>query len=320
MPGQNFSQVREELLRRTRPRSQGGPYSQTIIGVGWGPKERNEQLTNEISGRVYVTSKAPRGVLNPNHESFIPPDLAGMPTDVVEIGRVRPFTSNATPGDYIGLPLSSDFGSLGAVVRETQTGAAGFITCNHVIALNGHVAAGAPINVYLPGPAVGVPAFRGMLKGFKRLQHDENNYADCAYALFEHQDRFEQTFGDLNPVSSTVEDAILGEKVVRLGGSTPGTIVDVSLALWVDYPFGTFYLADQIVIRTDPGQPRFAADGDSGGIVMRERNGTHIPIAMIWGGKRNLTFACPLRYCLDEMKLIWVGPSAWPADSAGSRV
>lgn len=59
-----------------------------VLGVGLGLKERGGQVTNEVAFRVYVQEKKHLTQLRP--EDVVPGAFAGVPTDVLELGRRRP--------------------------------------------------------------------------------------------------------------------------------------------------------------------------------------------------------------------------------------
>ena len=56
-----------------------------VVGVGIGPKQRDNKLdTSEVCFLVYVTTKQPAAELEAN--AFVPIELAGVMTDVVQVG------------------------------------------------------------------------------------------------------------------------------------------------------------------------------------------------------------------------------------------
>jgi len=68
-----------------------------ILGIGLGPKQAGPVMTPTLVARVYVREKIPRQDLGP--ESLVPGSLLingmSIPTDVVEIGDVRPLAHDA---------------------------------------------------------------------------------------------------------------------------------------------------------------------------------------------------------------------------------
>jgi hypothetical protein len=147
----------------------------------------------------------------------------------------------------------SDFGALGALVKEAKSGALGIVTCNHVIAWNGLVSPGSPIQVATRDEMVSdEPYAVARLVNWIHLEHDADNLGDCAYATFERDYPSAQSFGALDPVSGQTGDPAIGDQVVRIGGTVAGYVADVSATIDVDYEFGTFRLVNQIVIQAHP--------------------------------------------------------------------
>jgi hypothetical protein len=300
------------------------PYASNLVGIGRGPGEKankdgqpapDPDPKRQDCLRFYVSSKPAHGLLDSNSESFIPPELNGVPTDVVEVGRTRHFSSCVSPGAMVSLAgnsavAPSDFGALGALVREAKTGGAlALITCNHVIAWNGRVPTGSQIHIASRAELISDDTLEvATLAKCVPLEHDKDNLADCAYATFGKDYAWPQSFGRLDPVLGQVANAAIGDKVVRIDGGVTGYVSDVTATIEADYEFGTYRLVNQIVIRTDPGQPPFASEGDSGSIGLRDDGNQRVPIAMVWGGRHNLTFACPLQPCLEKLGLTWVAP------------
>jgi len=328
MGDQSYSEAKKEAFRRFWKRGpsarSGNAYGSAIVGIGRGPAERGGKLDEKRKDciRFYVSSKAARGVLAPTHESFIPPVLNGIPTDVFEVGRIRPFNSSVSPGALVALDENStvapsDFGALGALVKEAKSGALGIVTCNHVIAWNGLVSPGSRIQVATRDEMVSdEPYAVARLVNWIHLEHGADNLGDCAYATFERDYPSAQSFGALDPVSAQEGVAEIGDPVVRIGGTVAGYVADVSATIDVDYEFGTFRMVNQIVIQAPPGE-RFATEGDSGSVVLRDAGKERVPIALVWGGRRNLTYASPLKTCLEKLDLTWVAPMGRTGSATG---
>lgn len=130
-----------------------------VVGVGVGYKIAGQELTDEPSVIVSVTRKQPVERLSP--EDLVPPAVDGVPTDVVETGRIVAHNINRRtrqrplrPGLSIGHPAGSA-GTLGAfVLKEGQLYLLGN---NHVLARLNQAEAGDPI--LQPGPADGGTLF-----------------------------------------------------------------------------------------------------------------------------------------------------------------
>ncbi len=71
------SKHENELLKR-----------RNVIGVGIGFKEVGGQRTERLSLVVMVKEKIPAEKLP--HKDLIPPEIEGIPTDVKEVGVIRP--------------------------------------------------------------------------------------------------------------------------------------------------------------------------------------------------------------------------------------
>jgi len=142
-------------LNKTRDKLLG---LQNVVGLGIGYKETGSENTGEPAFIVYVEKKLPVDELM--REQVVPGKIGGLNTDVVEIGVVRALgirTSRerpAHPGVSIG-HYRSTAGTLGAVVKDKQTGELMLLSNNHVLA-NGsstHQALAKPGDPILqPGP------------------------------------------------------------------------------------------------------------------------------------------------------------------------
>jgi hypothetical protein len=59
-----------------------------VVGIAEGIRTRKGKPTGEPCLVVYVVRKVPRARLSPN--DVIPRQIEGIPTDVVEVGRIEP--------------------------------------------------------------------------------------------------------------------------------------------------------------------------------------------------------------------------------------
>lgn len=195
-------------------------------------------------------------------------------------------------------------GALGALV--VKDGRPGFLACNHVVALNGYIPAGNPIGLRM---ANGLSRRIGALAAWDPL-HDSpgaRNRTDSAVVLLDPDVEARLDFSNLGPGTEVrYRPAVprLVGRVIKYGpksGLTRGRIEATGHGQWMYYDFGTYYLASQIAIRGDDGEP-FSERGDSGALVFTDDPGSaREPVAMIWGGKDGLTFASPLEVCLSSL-------------------
>jgi hypothetical protein len=108
-----------------------------VIGVGLGYKVTGEVHTPKPALAVFVIQKLPPEQLST--ATCIPEKLAGLPTDVVEVGRIRIHNQRlqkhrpAPPGVSIG-HFRVTAGTFGAMVYERPTGRPLLLSNNHVLA------------------------------------------------------------------------------------------------------------------------------------------------------------------------------------------
>lgn len=125
-----------------------------VVACGIGYKIRSGTLTRELSLVVSVTHKVPAA--NLLAEDLIPPQIEGIPTDVVELGVLRAFAGPrerwrpAVPGVSIGHARISA-GTFGCLVRRGND--LFILSNNHVLADINRARPGDPI--LQPGPSDG---------------------------------------------------------------------------------------------------------------------------------------------------------------------
>jgi len=108
-----------------------------VIGVGAGMKQVGLERTNKPSVIVFVEKKMVRS--NLSRKEIIPEEIDGVPTDVIEIGRVRLLDARtdrsrpARPGCSIG-HYKITAGTFGAVVRDLKSGELLILSNNHILA------------------------------------------------------------------------------------------------------------------------------------------------------------------------------------------
>ncbi|MFB2976500.1 hypothetical protein [Microseira sp. BLCC-F43] len=102
---------------------------ENVTGIGVGYKVKDATTTNEIAIQIFVQQKLPATDANHRGWQLVPPDIDGVPTDVVQLGpfteSVAPSGSRANRKDPLlgGLAIghaSSPFtyGTLGAIVFD----------------------------------------------------------------------------------------------------------------------------------------------------------------------------------------------------------
>lgn len=296
-----------------RPNFQGN-----VVGVGIGKKVKGGKVTGIDCLRIYVQAK--RGLDYVMPAAVIPSGFLDIPTDVIQVGRLGRAGRRKDPRDDgapdvkgPGSSLRLDDGppnvnqgaggTLGAFVRDKAKGTLYILSCNHVLAANGRVRAH-PATVAV-SPALSHKPWKLAKAGaafFVKLT-DQANGVDCAIALLE-----KAAAGcELDPRFRAAADGKLagtlppsqGQRVKKDGavtGLTAGTVVDTGANLFVECSFGTFLFTDQVVIEGD--DDNFAADGDSGSVVIEEKQNA---IAMVFAGSGRFAIACPIDAVLARL-------------------
>lgn len=274
-------------------------HEHNIVGVGIGPKIRKGKTTATMSIRFYVEKKvAPEAV---SRADKLPAKIRGIPTDVVETGRLfaqvpiaqqrlRP----AKGGCSVGFQATSFVmaGTLGCLVTD---GTSRFILSNnHVLANENALPLKSPI--FQPGLLDGgvAPADRiARLERFVRIRKlPADNHVDAAIAVLD-SPRIASplilpnvgALGSATPVPATI--GMLVHKHGRTTGYTRGHVIDVSADVNITYDFGAARFVDQMVIVGDAGS--FSAAGDSGSLIVR-RTGSRAT-GLLFAGSASHTIA-----------------------------
>jgi len=172
-----------------------------VVGLGVGYKVSGDQHSGELCVVVLVRRKLPPVSLR--ETDFIPREVAGVRTDVFEVGDLRPLTvyterHRPAPGGVSLGHYQITAGTLGCVVHDHKTGVRMILSNNHVLANRNDGQPGDPI--LQPGPADGGSPQRDTI------------------ALLE---RFETIHYNQEPAACNVARAYacLGNRLARLAGS-----------------------------------------------------------------------------------------------------
>src|SRR5271157_1021563 len=174
-----------------------------VAGIGIGKKVKGGLETQEDCVRVYVVSRIGPNDLSP--KSLVPPDVHGVPTDVIEVGRFgrrgrRPQPRADTtprPGSPIRVRTNAPNvneghrGTLGAVVTDGTNRY--ILGCNHTLAVNGRVPKDAAI---VSAEFVGAEETLAEPGCFIALERDSGNSVDCAVAVMPAPTKVQPTFPD----------------------------------------------------------------------------------------------------------------------------
>lgn len=142
-----------------------------VVGVGIGYKTSRGRVLDELSVVVMVRQKlAPVSL---SGADFIPREVDGVRTDVLEVGELRPLIDHTArfrpaPGGVSLGHYQVTAGTLGCVVRDQSSGARLILSNNHVLANRNDASLGDPI--LQPGPADGGTLERDVIALLERFE------------------------------------------------------------------------------------------------------------------------------------------------------
>jgi hypothetical protein len=274
-----------------------------VVGVGIGK--------NRL--RIYVEN------IKLSPVELVPKEFLGVPTDVIEIGRLgrngpkpKKITDDSAPQPGSRIRVKTDAPN----VNSGATGTIGMVVagndghyilgCNHILAVNGRVREDPKAEIVWakfvePEETLAVPDV------YVRFIRNGDNLVDCALARIKEPNKVRATFpagiGMVNKHLTAPELGITVKKAGATTDTTEGAIVDFNADLYVDYSFGTFRFINQVVIESGAKEREFATRGDSGSIVLDKENQ---PVAMVFAASGSFAVACPLsevlRLLQDEIQ------------------
>jgi len=108
-----------------------------VVGVGVGYKTVGNERAGPLSVVALVHTKMPRAALSEG--ALVPAELDGVPTDVVEVGHLRPLQARSgrwrpAPGGVSLGHYQVTAGTLGCWVRDRSSGGPLLLSNNHVLA------------------------------------------------------------------------------------------------------------------------------------------------------------------------------------------
>jgi hypothetical protein len=261
-----------------------------VVGIGYGAKTVDGQLTADIALRVYVRTKLARRHLSPYE--LIPDEVNGCVTDVVPVGDVVAFVRPVRGGASIGHP-DTTAGTLGCLLRRDGDGDVYILSNNHVLANVNQAALGDPI--LEPGPADGGTSPIAELADFEAIKlWGGANEIDAAIARVLHPGDVLPDIEVIGHVRNPPVPAALYQSVRKHGRTTKhtvGVISDLSADLWVRVlPQQQAWFEGQLSVVGTGGQ--FSQPGDSGSLVV---DGVSLaPVGLLFAGGRDQTFLNPI--------------------------
>lgn len=265
--------------------------SKNIMAVGISEKISKRKKTGKLALTFYVEKKISLKKLKGNEviPPTVPESMSGagtaIPTDVIEIGELRP-EENITrkhfqPGNSIGHFKKNDAGTFGAVVKDNK-GKLYILSNCHVLAKSGTAKIGDKIvypGVFDSGKS---PAdVKAILHKFIALQKGAGypNVTDCAIAA-PLDDQLLNMLSEIKGVGvpKGVIKAKRGMKVVKVGrtsGKTKSEITDVNFRGRFNYKgkLGKIGFRDQVWC-----SKKYTEPGDSGSLVLDQATGKAVAL------------------------------------------
>jgi hypothetical protein len=254
-----------------------------VIGVAESYKVKAGKPTNKWAITVLVEEKRPKSAVGKS--DLVPAEIDGVPTDVVEVGKIEALVFNAKtrpalPGFSIGHHAITA-GTFGCVVRDIRRSDPQPGEGDHLILSNNHVLA--DVNAGKPGDLILQPGpFDGglfpsdavaTLDRFEPIVLSQfigpgYNLVDAAVARPSHSRNFTASIiGAVMPQG--VDQARVGTLVIKAGRTTQvtvGVVIAVNATVAVGYGLAGIGLFRHQILTT-----AMAAGGDSGSILM-DRN------------------------------------------------
>lgn len=310
-----------------------------VVGVGVGFKETRGFITDEVSIMVLVREKKPPSALS--RKQMVPDRVDGILTDVVEVGVLRSQQSRTdrwrpAPGGVSIAHYKVTAGTLGAVVRDANTGQRLILSNNHVLASSNEASPGDVI--LQPGPVDGGddPAdIIGYLERFVPIQFNvepgtcsvADGYAlvgnlvarmlGSSHRLATFNTHAEATNTVDAAVARPIEDgvvldeilevgsvmgvteAMLGMSVVKSGrttGFTSGSVRVLDTTVEVSYGVGQTVRFVNQVVTTPMSQ-----GGDSGSLVLEA--GSQRAVGLLFAGSSQATIFNPIQAVMEELEI-----------------
>jgi hypothetical protein len=293
--------------------------------ISVGAKRVGGRYTGTMSIQVLVTRKLPPHELRP--DEMIPPEIQGVPTDVVEEGpatllagcvdindssKCRPLVGGSQVQARHGLDVGGT-GTLGCLARTKD------LATNLLVLLsNAHVIGDKDSHV---GDKVGQPAMCSVCSGCcsdtvgKVLRFKKTAHVDAAIATI--NDDIPHTARQIKEIGTVMGTRRLSQHEAQTtlidvqkrgasSGRTLGTVVG-----WVQQPLdihnhnGSLYrtATDQLRISVRDPSKCFAIGGDSGSVVLDENRNVVALLHAATSTTGDTGFATPIQFVEDELQI-----------------
>jgi hypothetical protein len=255
-----------------------------IQGFGIAERVKKGRKTREVVLRVYVTRKRPRRDLeHPVPRTVAVPGIGRrIPTDVIEIGRLRPqgYLTRERP-IFPGLGVShgqGPNGTLACLVRHPEDGTLYILGNMHILGPPGRAKKGDDIFQPSMENHGGPDDVVARLEAWLPLTYSATTYpnvADAAIARVVNPADVVMAVAEIGGptgISADIAPNMTVQKVGSMSGRTTGTVVDPYFSAELPYGGKRAGFRDQVLCT------RFTVDGDSGALVLnmqREAVGLH---------------------------------------------
>lgn len=273
-----------------------------VVGVGLGEKISDGVPTGTMSVKLFVRVKYPWN--NISEDQRLPSSIAGMPTDVEEVGVFRPLAAMpdprvqytpAQPGCSIGFEFPAAEGTMmagtfGGVVADTD-GNLYVLSNNHVLAHEGRLALGSPI--FQAGLLDLEPGAEkrqiATLTAFKPYDTAPLKVdAAIARALAPDSLSREILFIGAPKGTGRAQIDMVVHKFGRTTSYTVGRVTSIATDATVTYETGDFTFLNQMIIQGSGGSA-FSRAGDSGSLILDRR--TNTAVGLLFAGSSSHTLA-----------------------------
>ena len=263
-----------------------------VVGVGIGEKIKDGKRTGRTCLKVYVEKKVAEGKLS--KQDLVPPLIAGVETDVVEVGTIRPLASNqqrsrpAGGGASIG-HYKITAGTLGCLVKDKKTGRALILSNNHVLANSNKAKKGD--SIIQPGAADGGQNPQDKIAELERWVKvgfgNKANTVDAAVALPLNDQDVSPEISSIGIPQGTIKGEVgfVVQKTGRTTDHTLGEIKDVNATVRVDYDGKTALFRNQILTSA------MSQGGDSGSLVLDQKRRA---VGLLFAGSNLVTICHPI--------------------------
>jgi hypothetical protein len=303
-----------------------------VTGVDIRRKVTKGRETDRVAIVVSVRKKKPKSALS--KDEVIPPEIDGIPTDVVEeeivlhsdrvlLDEVAPLVDATTYATLQGgismgpcrsvflsppdVPSAGNYifvGTLGAIVNDRTTGARMALTNFHVACVDSTWAVGNTMTQ--PGRNDGGTCPANMFGAIVRATLSD--HVDGSVVSIDAGKASACSIVEVGDVKgkNTAAIGMAIRKRGRTSGLTYGTVTSVDQTVSINYGdgLGTHTLKNQIRIEVDPAHSTVMSDhGDSGSVVVDASNKV---IGLLYAGidpGHTVSFANPIQNVLDELNV-----------------